>query len=671
MLKRLYIVSKTLILTILLLCCFNIAKIYATHLAAADLYVDYVGAGPGDLRYKISLIVYRACENGMQMDSVQEIDISASCGIAANTYALTLQADTLGNNTGNVAGHFCPGIASACDSLSSIWTVYRKYIYTAIDTLPAQCSDWTFSWTNCCRNCGITNMANACGYSMYISCQLNNVFKCNISTPRFLSEAIDYKSINLQTVFSNNAIDPDGDNIVVSASYPLQGDNISIPYTPGLSSSDPIGSATGYNLNASSGQVSFTPNAFGKYVCSFHCDKYDLQTNTYLGYTNRDVQIYVVAGSALPPVIDSTPANLTGAIALTNLSNVLQVAYGDTVRFNVRTYSQPISDPVYLFMDAGTATGATFTVPNNGLGTDTGTFSWLPSFSDIGGHYVLFRSTDSNCSTSQPLFLSSYLMVELRVVLPAFNFCASMPVGGSLDTCDIGTFSIGNHTFFAPGPHLNNPMAVNAYENTMDTVTLETDSTYLISATEAIRTNNEADAKLTLFIDYNRNNGFDIPGELAWVAYLYPGHDTAKMAFTAPPNVKLNHQCLARLILNNDISNSTASDDACGFYTSGETKDFLIVFKNASAEVSTFENKYSFSISPNPTKGKFILKGYSPDKTKISISSTIGQLIFDHEYQSVNKQVSTELDLSDYAKGLYFVVVNADGYSQTLKIIKE
>ena len=46
---------------LLLLCGFgNSAR--ASHLAAADLYLNYIGTGPNDLTYRITLVIYKACE---------------------------------------------------------------------------------------------------------------------------------------------------------------------------------------------------------------------------------------------------------------------------------------------------------------------------------------------------------------------------------------------------------------------------------------------------------------------------------------------------------------------------------------------------------------------------------------------------------------------------------
>src|SRR5690606_22345521 len=35
---------------------------YASHYAAVDMYIDYIGTGPSDLTYRIVLQVYKACE---------------------------------------------------------------------------------------------------------------------------------------------------------------------------------------------------------------------------------------------------------------------------------------------------------------------------------------------------------------------------------------------------------------------------------------------------------------------------------------------------------------------------------------------------------------------------------------------------------------------------------
>ena len=91
--------------------------------------------------------------------------------------------------------------------------------------------------------------------------------------------------------------------------------------------------------------------------------------------------------------------------------------------------------------------------------------------------------------------------------------------------------------------------------------------------------------------------------------------------------------------------------------------------KSPNLAVSTNNLETIATISPNPSNGVINLKTLSNDfeNSKIEIYNTIGSLIF----KSDMTQNSTDIDISNQAKGVYFVKISNDGKSQTQKIIIE
>lgn len=83
--------------------------------------------------------------------------------------------------------------------------------------------------------------------------------------------------------------------------------------------------------------------------------------------------------------------------------------------------------------------------------------------------------------------------------------------------------------------------------------------------------------------------------------------------------------------------------------------------------VATNELLNAVSIFPNPSNGIFSLQGLNNDLTnsKIEIYNSLGSLI----YNSKLKQDLNQIDISNQAKGIYFVKISNDGKSQTQKII--
>ncbi|WP_395045609.1 T9SS type A sorting domain-containing protein [Flavobacterium sp.] len=87
------------------------------------------------------------------------------------------------------------------------------------------------------------------------------------------------------------------------------------------------------------------------------------------------------------------------------------------------------------------------------------------------------------------------------------------------------------------------------------------------------------------------------------------------------------------------------------------------VVNNLNTDAFNFNN---FNYYPNPVKNSFTI---SNDKTinEIEIFSILGQKMMD---KKVN-DLQTELDLSEFSNGVYFVKVTCDGQEKTLKVIKE
>jgi len=76
-------------------------------------------------------------------------------------------------------------------------------------------------------------------------------------------------------------------------------------------------------------------------------------------------------------------------------------------------------------------------------------------------------------------------------------------------------------------------------------------------------------------------------------------------------------------------------------------------------------NKYSVMVYPNPTNGVFTVKINNSDKTAIvSVSTITGKVL---KQISINNHSS--IDLSNFAKGIYFIDVEIDGQSFRRKIV--
>lgn len=266
--------------------------------------------------------------------------------------------------------------------------------------------------------------------------------------------------------------------------------------------------------------------------------------------------------------------------------------------------------------------------------------------------------------------------VLLKINPPYFCYCQSYADGGAADLSDLGAFSIGTFVVNSGGPHLSNFGATRHYTANDNPVTLYLDSMYSVNAYHIIKDANHQDAKVTLFIDYDNNFVYDIPSERVWTGFTDASNVFITGTVTIPSDAVKNVFTGMRLIINNDTSPNTPSDEACGTYTSGETEDYVvrILDKNdpPPTSVSELDNRISVEIFPNPADGLFNMKlvSYQPEKNiKVRIADITGQEVYGNSYSLAGKELITQIDLSRYAKGVYMMQIISDSKMITKKLV--
>jgi len=111
---------------------------------------------------------------------------------------------------------------------------------------------------------------------------------------------------------------------------------------------------------------------------------------------------------------------------------------------------------------------------------------------------------------------------------------------------------------------------------------------------------------------------------------------------------------------NQELNLRFISKDNTNYFNTSAT-----VYINVLEPSGTNELKNtSISVSPNPSNGIFTI---SSDKTieSITIYNISGKIVFSKKIS----QAVTDVDLSDFAKGLYFIQINSEGSSNFEKII--
>lgn len=425
MVTKINSLRRVLIGLMLLVLCGFAKNASASHYAAVDLYMDYIGTGPGNYKYQVTLVIYKACEpNSISLSNSESVDFASSCSGGFSRLLNQPNSDTLDQ----LCAQFAP--INSCRQVGSPWPAFVRKVYTDTVTLPTACADWVVSWTNSARNAGINNLLNPSGLSIYVEAGLNNVAKWNNSTPRFIVDPIPYLCQNQPAFFLNGPLDPNNDSMVTTNVQPLNtGPFNPCPYNlanpnppnPYYSLTNPVATtlANPYTVNANTGTATFTPTLTGKFVLAFRCTEYDRISGIYLGHTTRDVQVSVLQCNAAPPDIDSMPMQLTNAswIPTPPSGGYVIACPGVPMSFNVQGHSNTISNSVFLSANnAITALGSVFTVTGQGTAAAAGTFTWTPTGLDIGDHTVIFTIKDSTCNNNQPIVFKNYLVVFIKVL---------------------------------------------------------------------------------------------------------------------------------------------------------------------------------------------------------------------------------------------------------------
>lgn len=459
---------------LLLLCSFG-NKAYATHLAAVDLSLKYIGTGPNDLTYEVTLVVYKACEKGAAgLAATQTVYYTSSCFTGGSIpISTSVGPDTL--------DQLCPNFApdNACRKVDSPWPAFIRRIHRDTITLPGACTDWKFYWYQGNRNGGILNLDQPLNHWVYVEAGINNIAKYNNSTPRFTEEPIPYICVNQEAFFLNGALDFDNDSVATTNGTPLgwntgTGAPLIIPFSAGYSASNPVPSPY-YSVDPFTGTAHFFPTLQGKFVLAFKATDYDRTTGTQLSYVMRDVQVSVLDCAADPPMIDTIPKNMVGAawVEDTMSKTYYIVACPDVpFSFEIGAESQSVSNSVFLSANNNvTIPGSGFSVVRQGEYNPTGTFTWTPGLADIGDYTLIITAKDSTCVGTQPIVLKSYFVVHIKVAAgiyggPDGKVCKidgvpyQMQASGPPGTEYLWTALDGSAAIGLDNPNIPNPKAL-------------------------------------------------------------------------------------------------------------------------------------------------------------------------------------------------------------------
>lgn len=280
----------------------------------------------------------------------------------------------------------------------------------------------------------------------------------------------------------------------------------------------------------------------------------------------------------------------------------------------------------------------------------------------------VFYRVKMECSYTNTTSYSNVVRINNK---PAYKcYCYSQSLGGSNDTTDAGVFTLGNFSINVGGPHLMNQLAFRRRTDYTDLppIDLWTDSTYHVDIKHIMKGTFHRNARVNLFIDFNNNLKYDLPHERVFSEITSTSNFVISRSFTVPDSAIVLYPTGMRMIITEDLGN----DSACGSYVSGETEDFMVILHRAfPVGVGSINDVNHLSVYPNPSTGKFFVEFDANGKINtavITVTAITGQQLLRREYADVAGKFKQELDMSQFAKGVYFVELDVNGEKINRKI---
>lgn len=371
---------------------------FASHSQGADLTYQCLGGN----QYRITLSFYRDCA-GVAAPNAAIVTISSvSCG---QSYTINLNPLP---GTGQEVSPICQSATTECNggALPGV----QEYIYTNTTSLPANCSDWVFSYDLCCRNTATNTIFDPGNQNIHVEANLDNLNATCNNSPDFSNNPVPYICAGQTFCFNHGAIDADGDSLVYSLVAPMNASGSTVTYLGGYSATQPLNSNPPVTFNSVTGDICMTPQSLEVAVVSVLVREY--RNGQLIGSVTRDLQIRVVnCTNDLPSVdgIDFTGSGTgSGSFTASTCANT-------NLCFYINSFDNDVAQNLTLSWN-NAITGAVFN-PGSGQRPQA-QFCWTPPTTAISNtpHCFTVQVKDDNCPYYGTSIYSFCITVEGVVV---------------------------------------------------------------------------------------------------------------------------------------------------------------------------------------------------------------------------------------------------------------
>mgnify|MGYP003393991607 FL=1 len=351
--------------------------LFAAHLPGASITYECLGGN----QYLVTLQTYRECSGAAMIP--QSLKFTGSCGSTFTVNNL-LPVDS------SEVSQLCPADLPNSTCNGGILPGIVQYRYE-LDLFLANCATWVISWEICCRQASI-NVVGTPG--LYVESVMKNILApCN-NSPQFTDNTLPYVCVGQPASYNFGVVATDGDSIhysLIEARYASPGPT-PVAYEPPYSGAEPF---TGMTLDASTGQVNFTPTIIGYVVVVVLVEEFNAN-GVLIGSVMRDIPFVVInCPNNVPDPTTGTITNLTGTATLTS-SQSLQLCEGGQFCFDAVITDPDAGQLLTLTTNAGTVLpGTNFSV--SGTNPATATICWSAGIGSGGSYSFILSAQDNAC----------------------------------------------------------------------------------------------------------------------------------------------------------------------------------------------------------------------------------------------------------------------------------
>ncbi len=380
----------------------------ANHLVGADLYYTWVTGN----QYKVTVILYGDCGSASSTTAFAGLSTSVprvcvydgTTNVA--TLALAIQAPTNGIEITPV----CPSDTAntQCHIVTSTTPGIKKFVYTAMYTVPYLSANWKFIFNGYLggsfiagRATSLTNISSTPVTYIQLEATLNNLGSITNSNPILTILPVPFFCQAGNDTYNPGAVDADGDSLSFAlvpavngsaAGCSLGSGPVTYLTTYPYSGTNPLHTFSGaVGFDALTGQISFVPDITQRSVVVYTINEY--RGNVLIGSMQREMSFTVITCPTPTPTGGMTSAT-NGTLDDTSHFHICAETGPFAITLN-SSGATPLTNVTVT--NTGLPPGAVFSVAGNGTPNPVTTISWTSNGVTPGTYTFYVTFTDDAC----------------------------------------------------------------------------------------------------------------------------------------------------------------------------------------------------------------------------------------------------------------------------------